>query len=48
MSDHMISFIAHLILCTLIAVFMISVFGWWLLGALAIWGLIVLAEGGKR
>ena len=44
----MVSFIANLILCTLIVIFMISLFGWWLIPALAIWGLIALAEGGKR
>lgn len=48
MDGYMISFIANLILCTLIAVYMISLFGWWLLAALALWVLIVLAEGGKR
>lgn len=48
MGDHMISFIANLILCVLFAIFFMYLFGWWLIPALAIWGLIVLAEGGKR
>lgn len=45
---NMISFIANLILCVLFAIFFMYLFGWWLIPALAIWGLIVLAEGGKR
>lgn len=48
MGDHMISFIANLILCVLFAIFFMYLFGWWLIPALAVWGLIVLAEGGKR
>ena len=44
----MISFIANLILCVLFAIFFMYLFGWWLIPALAIWGLIALAEGGKR
>ena len=48
MDAQMISFIANLILLVLFAIFFMYLFGWWLIPALAIWGLIALAEGGKR
>lgn len=47
MDAQMISFIANLILCVLFAIFFMYLFGWWLIPVLAIWSLIVLAEGGK-
>jgi|GEM_PF-3021850 hypothetical protein len=44
----MISFIASLILCVLFVIWIVFLFGWWLVPALLIWGLLVLAAGGKQ
>lgn len=45
----MVQFIANLILCTLIAVFLISIFGWWLLAWAAVMVLVSLSGfGGKK
>ncbi|WP_312525323.1 hypothetical protein [Comamonas sp.] len=44
----MISLIANLILCVLFAIWMMSLFGWWLVPAFIIWILIGLAGGGKK
>ena len=48
MDVHMISFIANLILLVLFVIFFVYLFGWWLIPAFAIWGLMVLGGGGKR